>query len=124
MSKCIPNNGNGTHDEAKRRAVVGISPNSIIIHSKLFTGQTSCNIATDITGDLLAAYMRLWSSGSPHFCVIRYDWIPSLTKSRGCVRSPKFSRLVYAIKSSWAISEAVFRKTTALGQHPTCSNVT
>jgi len=72
MSICISNNGNGTHDQVRRKTVVGISPNYIIIHSKLFLGQTSCTIATDITGDL-AAYMWLWlwSTGSPHCCVIR-----------------------------------------------------
>jgi len=105
MSIYISNNGNGTHDQVRRKTVVGISPYYIIIHSKLFIGQTSCTIATDITGDL-AAYMWLWlcSTSSPHCCVIRCDWFPSLTTSRGGVRSPKFSRLVYAIKSSWAMT--------------------
>jgi hypothetical protein len=48
--------------------------------------------------------MRLWSTGSPYFCVIRCDWPPSFTNSRGRVRSPKFSPLVYAVNSSRAIS--------------------
>lgn len=59
MSICISNNGNRIHDQVRRKAVAGISPNYIIIHSKLFTGQTSCPIATGITDDL-AAYMWLW----------------------------------------------------------------
>jgi hypothetical protein len=102
MSICISNNGRGAHDQVRRKAVVGISPNYIIIHSKLFTGLTSCTIATSITGDLAACmWLWLWSTGSPHFCVIRYDWLPGFTKSRGCVRSLKFSQLVHAIKSSW-----------------------
>lgn len=57
MTKYIYNNCNGTHYQVRRKAVVGISPNYIIIHSKLFTGQTSCTIATDTIGDLLVAYM-------------------------------------------------------------------
>jgi hypothetical protein len=56
MWKCTSNNGNGTHDQVRRKSVVGISPNFITIHSKLFTRQTVYNIATDISG---AAYMRL-----------------------------------------------------------------
>jgi hypothetical protein len=59
MWKCISNNGNGTHDQVRRKTVVGISPNYITIHSKLYTRQTACYIGTDISGDLLAACMRL-----------------------------------------------------------------
>jgi hypothetical protein len=57
MFRCISNNDFGIHDQVRRNAVVGISPNYITIHSNLFTGQASCTTTTDTIGDLLAAYM-------------------------------------------------------------------